>query len=47
MKGAAGELISQGRLGLSMMMKKRMHFGSEKIKNISEVERIYKKSKDR
>jgi len=31
-KGAMQEVKSQGKLGIAMMKKKRMHFGSEKVK---------------
>lgn len=46
-KGAMQEMKSQGKLGLAMMKKKRMHFGSEKVKGIAEVKALSKKAKSR
>jgi heterodisulfide reductase subunit C len=39
------EALGQAKLGLSLMSKKRMHFGSEKIKRSDEIKAIYAKSK--
>ena len=46
-KGVMQEMKSQGKLGLAMMKKKRMHFGSEKVKGIAEVKALCKKAKSR
>jgi len=46
-KAVMDELKGQADLGLTMWKKKRMHFGSEKVKGISEVKNLYKKSKER
>lgn len=42
-----GEMKSQGRLGAEMTKKKRMHFGIDRVKNLSEIKALYKKSKGR
>jgi heterodisulfide reductase subunit C len=47
LKGIFKELTNQGKLGLSMMKKKRMHVGFEKVKNLSEVKGLSKKAKAR
>jgi heterodisulfide reductase subunit C len=39
------EMKEQGRLGLSMIKKKRMHMGIEKVKGLSEVKGLYNKAK--
>ena len=44
-KAVIDEMKDQARLGLSMMKKKRMHVGLEKVKGLSEVKEIYRKSK--
>jgi len=41
------EMKNQVRLGLSMMKKKRMHFRLARIKRISEVKRLYIKTKEK
>jgi heterodisulfide reductase subunit C len=46
-RGAMQEMKSQGKLGLAMMKKKRMHFGSEKVKGLAEVKALTKKAKSR
>ncbi|HWR59599.1 MAG TPA: 4Fe-4S dicluster domain-containing protein [Thermodesulfovibrionales bacterium] len=45
LKAAVDEIRNQGRLGLSMMKKKRLHFAVEKVKKLSEVKGLYKKAK--
>ena len=48
-KGRIGEIIKevvgQAKLGVSMLSKKRMHFGSEKITRTDEIKGLYKKAK--
>jgi len=46
-KAMIEEMMSQGKLGAKMTKKKRMHFGIDRIKNLSEIKALYKKSKDR
>ncbi len=46
-KAVIDEIVSQGKLGAAMTKKKRMHFGVDKVKNLSEVKALYKKSKGR
>ena len=46
-KAAAAEIKKQGKLGLTMMKKKRIHFRLDKIKRLTEIKRLYKKSKDK
>ena len=46
LKAAAAEFKRQAKLGLSMMKKKRIHFRLDKIKRLSEIKRLYKKTKD-
>ncbi|MCL5023261.1 MAG: 4Fe-4S dicluster domain-containing protein [Nitrospirae bacterium] len=46
-KAIVGEMKEQARLGLTMMKKKRMHMGLEKVKGLSEVKHIYKKAKEK
>lgn len=41
------EMKSQSGLGSKMMKKKRMHFGLDKVKNVSEVKALYGKAKSR
>lgn len=45
-KAVVDELKGQADLGLTMWKKKRMHLGSEKVKAMSEVKNLYKKSKE-
>jgi heterodisulfide reductase subunit C len=47
LKGVIDEMLGQAKLGADMSKKKRMHFGFERIKNLSEVKALYKKAKDR
>ena len=46
--GRVGAVISDAlnnaRMGMQMMKNKRMHFGSEKIKGLDEIKRLYKKA---
>ncbi len=44
-KATVEEMKSQARLGMSMVKKRRMHFGVEKVKGLSEIKGIYKKAK--
>jgi len=39
--------MNQTKLGLSMIKKRRLHFGSEKIRGLSEVKSLYRKAKGR
>lgn len=39
------EMMSQAKLGIKMMKKKRMHFKVDKVKNVSEVKALYRKAK--
>ena len=43
LKAIIDELKNQAKLGKTMMKLKRMHFGFEKIKRLSEVKRLFKK----
>jgi len=45
-KAVADEMKNHAKLGLSMMKKKRMHFKLNKIKRLSEIKRLFKKSRD-
>jgi heterodisulfide reductase subunit C len=45
-KAILDEIMDQAKLGLSMIKKRRMHFSIEKIKGLSEVKGLYRKSKD-
>ena len=44
LKAVIEELKNQARLGKQMMKLKRMHFGMDKVKGLSEVKRLYNKS---
>ena len=46
-KGIAEELKSQAKMGLTMTQKKRMHFRVEKVKDRSELKRLFKMAKSR
>ena len=39
------ETMRQAKLGMMMIKKKRMHFGIQKIKHLSDLKRLLKKSK--
>jgi heterodisulfide reductase subunit C len=43
-KDVFDESITQAKLGLTMMKKKRLHFSFEKVKGLSEIKRLYKKA---
>lgn len=45
-KSIVKEMHKQAKLGASMMKKKRIHFGFERIKGLPEVKRLYKKAKE-
>lgn len=47
LKAVIKELKDQAQLGKQMMKLKRMHFGMDKVKGMSEVKRIYKKSTEK
>ncbi|MFZ5998794.1 MAG: 4Fe-4S dicluster domain-containing protein [Nitrospirota bacterium] len=47
LKGIIEEVKSASRLGMAMMNKKRMHFSLAKVKKLSEVKSLYKKSKEK
>jgi heterodisulfide reductase subunit C2 len=47
LKAVIDEMIGQAKLGAEMSKKKRMHFGFDRIKNLSEVKALYKKAKNR
>ncbi|MCX7914076.1 MAG: 4Fe-4S dicluster domain-containing protein [Thermodesulfovibrionales bacterium] len=38
------EMKSQSKLGKALYKKKRIHFGSEKVKNLSEIKKLVKKA---
>jgi len=46
-RGVYDESINSARLGLAMTKKRRMHFWFEKVKNLSEVRRLFKRAKGR
>jgi heterodisulfide reductase subunit C len=46
-KAILDEIMNQTKLGLSMIKKRRLHFGSEKIRGLSEVKSLYRKAKGR
>jgi len=46
-KAMIEEVVSQGKLSAAMTRKKRMHFGVDRIKNLSEIKALYRKSKAR
>jgi heterodisulfide reductase subunit C len=47
LKAVIDEMVGQAKLGAEMSKKKRMHFGFDRIKNLSEVKALYKKAKNR
>ena len=47
MKAIFEEMKNQAKLGYSMMKKRRMHFGFEKVKGLPEVKRLYSKAKEK
>jgi heterodisulfide reductase subunit C len=46
-KGVAGEMITQMRLALEMMKKKRLHLGLDKVRGTAEVKALFKKAEGR
>jgi heterodisulfide reductase subunit C len=42
-----GEYMSQAKLGLAMTTRRRMHFGIQKVKDLGELKRLFKKAKDK
>jgi heterodisulfide reductase subunit C len=46
-KSLYDEMLAQGKLGLAMTGKGRMHFGLQKIKDRKELKRLYKKAKEK
>jgi heterodisulfide reductase subunit C len=46
-KAIIEEVASQGKLSAAMTRKKRMHFGVDRVKNLSEIKALYRKSKAR
>ncbi|HXX58612.1 MAG TPA: 4Fe-4S dicluster domain-containing protein [Thermodesulfovibrionales bacterium] len=46
-KAILEEMMSQAKLGLSMMKNKRMHFGLDKVRGLPEVKALYTKSKEK
>jgi heterodisulfide reductase subunit C len=47
LKAIFGEMKNQAKLGYTMMKKKRMHLGFEKVKGLPEVKRLYKKANEK
>ena len=47
LKGIVEEFKGQAKLGLAMTRKKRMHMGIEKVKDRSELKRLFKMAKSR
>jgi hypothetical protein len=47
LKAMIEEMKSQGKLGVEMTKKKRMHFGIDRVKNRAEIKALYKKSRGR
>lgn len=45
-KSIIREMKKQAKIGASMMKKKRIHFGFERIKGLPEVKRLYKRAKE-
>ena len=45
LKGVYDEFKNQTKMGLAMTKKKRMHFGVEKVKDRSELKRLFKMAK--
>ncbi len=46
-KAVFDEIRAASRLGLSMIRKRRMHFGLSKVRKLSEVKGLYKKSREK
>ena len=47
LKAVFDEMKNQAKLGYTMMKKRRMHFGFEKVKGLPEVKRLYSKAKEK
>ena len=47
LKGIAKELKDQALMGLKMTRKKRMHFGIERVKDRSDLKRLFKMAKEK
>jgi heterodisulfide reductase subunit C2 len=47
LKAMFEEMKAQGKLGIEMTKKKRMHVDLDRVKNRAEIKALYKKSKDR
>ena len=45
-KAVTGAMKCNAKLAISMMKKKRLHFRLHKIKNLSEIKRLYKKAEN-
>ncbi len=45
-KAVADEMRGNAKLAISMMKKKRLHYRLHKIKNLSEIKRLFKKAKN-
>ena len=46
-KGIVEELKDQAKMGLAMTQKKRMHFGLERVRDRSELKRLFKMAEDK
>jgi heterodisulfide reductase subunit C len=46
-KAVVDEMLGQAKLAVTMMKKKRLHLGVDKVKNNSEVKALYEKAKGR
>jgi heterodisulfide reductase subunit C len=46
-KAVVDEMLGQARLAVTMMKKKRLHLGVDKVKNNAEVKALYEKAKGR
>lgn len=44
-KAVLDEMVAQAKLGMTMTKKKRMHFKIDKVKNVAEVQALYRKAK--
>ena len=47
LKGILNEIKDQTSLGLGMIRRRRMHFGVERVKDKSELKRLFKKAQER
>lgn len=46
-KAVIDEMVGQAKLAVTMVKKKRLHFGLDKVKNNAEVKALYEKAKGR